>query len=328
MKIFISGATGYIGYRLAKTAAEKGWTVHALVRDPSSKYRPIHENIILFKGDITRKGSIEKAMEGCSSVFHTAAFTHETIKSSPEFFNTNVQGTRNVLEVALANKVSRFVFTGSCSIYGSSGDREVNEETGSVIDPTTPYSISKYEAEKIVSDYNTKGISTVILRPSRIYGPGHLTTGNPITKLIVNILKNRIAFMPADSSMIGNYVFVDDVVKAHFLALEKSPAGEKYIIGGENISYIKFFQTLRTLSKKNFLIVPVSKTVFKFGAKTFNGFNNLFGRKYISSQLIDRIWQNRALSSEKATRQLGYTITPLEEGLIKTLTFLKNIDHH
>ena len=314
MKIFITGATGYIGYGLAKSAAEKGWIVHTLVRDPSSKYRPVHENILLFKGDITDKDSIEKAMKGCSHVFHTAAFTNETIRSSPEFFNTNVQGTRNVLEVALANEVSKFVFTGSCSVYGPSGSQEVSEKTENAIDPTTPYSISKYDAEKIVRDYNTKGISTVIVRPSRIYGPGHLTTGNPITKLILNILRNRVAFIPADGSMIGNYVFVDDVVKAHFLALEKSPAGEKYIIGGENSSYIRFFQTLRTLSKKNFLIVPVSKTVFKVGCRVYNAFNNSLGRnKYISPGLIDRIWQNRALSSEKPSRSLVTALLVLKK---------------
>ena len=329
MKLFITGATGYIGHRIAMQAAEKGWSVHALVRDTGSKYYPQHQNILMFRGDITDKASIERAMMGCNRVIHTAAFTSETLRSSPDYFNVNVQGTRNVLETALTNNVSRLVFTGSCSVYGHSGLQPLNEENENTVNPTTPYSRSKYEAEKIVRDYNTKGISTMIVRPSRIYGPGHLTTGNPITKLILSVLKKRVAFMPADGSMIGNYVFIDDVINAHFLALEKGLPGEKYIIGGENISYKYFFQTVKRLSKRNLIIIPVSKNVFKWGSKLYNGFNNSTGsNKYISVKLIDRIWQHRALSIEKAVSELGYTITPFEEGIIKTIAFLKNIDHY
>jgi len=338
MKLFITGATGYIGYKLAMDAAQRGWAVNALIRDTASKYRPVHEKISLFKGDITDKASIENAMRGCDHVFHTAAFTYETLRSSPDFFAINVQGTRNMLDVALANKVTRFVFTGSCSIYGSSDLSSFNETNETLIDPTTLYSASKYEAEKIVKEYCRKGLSTTILRPSRIYGPGHLTNGNPITKLILNVLRKRIAFMPADArltdsvgqgSMIGNYVFIDDVVNAHFLALEKTLIGQEYDIGGENISYHNFFQTLKKLSQKNFLIVPVSKKTFKVGSGLYNAFNNLFGtNRYISPGLVNRIWQNRAVSSEKAITELGYTVTGFDEGMLKTINFLKNIDHH
>ena len=156
MKLFITGATGYIGNRLAMQAAERGWSVHALVRNIESKYCPLHPNVSLFKGDITDPDSINKAISGCDQVFHSAAFTDETLRSNPDFFNVNVKGTENVLEIALKNNVSRFVFTGSCSVFAPSKLKPVDGSSEDEINPTTDYSISKYKAERIVREYSQK----------------------------------------------------------------------------------------------------------------------------------------------------------------------------
>ena len=324
MKILITGATGYIGNRLALEAAGKGWIVHALVRDPFSKHIPSHKNIVLFKGDITDKASIEKAIAGCDKVIHSAAFTNEMDENNPGFHDVNVEGTRNILEAACMYNISRLVFTGSCSVFGPSGEQPVSESDEKFIDPTTQYAFTKLKAEELVKEFCAKGLWSVIVSPSRIYGPGNLTSGNPINKLILKVLKSRIALMPSDRKIKGNYVFIDDVVNGHFLALEKGQKGEKYIIGGENISYKYFFNTLRMLSGKKIFIVPVAKWLLKSWSWFYNALCYLAGTGTpISPKLIDRVWQNRALSCDKAVRQLGYRVTPFEEGMKKTIGHLK-----
>ena len=325
MKIFVTGSTGYIGQKLALAAAEKGWTVHALVRNLNSKFIPVHPNIILFKGDIKNKMSIEKAMKGCVYVFHTAAFTKEGDDQNPEFEKVNVQGTQNVLHVALSEKIQRFVFTGSCSVYGPSDQWPISEENEDKIKPTTSYALSKYKAEKLVKEFTKKGLWSVIVFPTRIYGPGNFTEGNPITRLINNISKNKISFFPYSPGIKGNYAFVDDVVNGHFLALEKGFSGEKYFLGGEHLTYKKFFTEIRRLSASKTILIPVPKWILKLFVRIYYMFLRFLGKKpRVSPKHIDRIWENRLFSNQKAKDCLGFTTTSFEIGIQKTVSFLKS----
>ncbi len=325
MKIMITGATGYIGHKLALEAAGRGYIVHALVRDPQSKFLPVHPNIIPFKGDITDKLSVEEAIKGCSKVMHAAAFASFRNKDRSVFYKVNVEGTRNVLNAALAAGVKRVVFTSTGAVLGPSGKNPLNEDNPRLTAFENDYEISKHWAEQLVKEYVRKGLFAIIVAAPRVYGPGLPVNGNVFYRFIKNILSVRIAVMPSDGKAIGNYAFVDDVVAGHFLAMEKGIRGEKYILGGENLSYRNFFEMIKKNTDKKIRLIAVPVFLLKSWSFLYMIFSRLVGRHTnISPKVVSRILQNRALSCDKAIRQLGYSITPFEEGIQKTILHLQN----
>ncbi|HEX7845299.1 MAG TPA: NAD-dependent epimerase/dehydratase family protein [Chitinophagaceae bacterium] len=328
IKIMITGATGYIGHKLALSAANQGYSVHALVRDPGSKLFPKHPDIIPFKGDVTNIVSVEAAMIGCEKVIHAAAIAKFTEKDSSVFYKVNVEGTRNMLEAALQLRVKKFVFTSTGAVMGPSGKNPVSENDPRVTAFENDYEISKHWAEQLVKEYSRKGLFAVIVAAPRVYGPGLSANGNVFDRLLRNVLAMRIAFMPADGKAVANYAFVDDVVAGHFLAMEKGLGGEKYILGGENLSYNTFFDSVRQFAGKKIRLINVPVFLLKTWSFLYMIIAKIIGRHTnVSPKVVRRILQNRALSCDKATRQLGYRITPFSEGMHKTLLYIQTHHH-
>ena len=325
MKILITGATGYIGYKLAMEAARRNYTVHILVRDLQSPLLPVHPNIIKFKGDITDKDSVMIAMMTCDKVMHAAAVAKLSAKDNSIFYSVNVEGTRNMLDAALTLGVKRFVFTSTGAVIGPSGKYPMNESDPRIAAFENDYEISKHWAEELVKEYCHRGLFAIIVAAPRVYGPGHECNGNTMNVLLKNILSMRLAFVPSCDNVVANYAFVDDVVNGHFLAMEKGLGGEKYILGGENLSYKSFFQTIKATAGKKIRLIRIPKFLIKLWSFLHMSICGLLGKEtHISPKIIDRLAQNRALSSDKAVRQLGYSITPFSEGIQKTIFHLKN----
>jgi nucleoside-diphosphate-sugar epimerase len=325
MRILITGATGYIGYKLAMEAARRNYTVHILVRDLNSPLLPVHPNIIKFKGDITDKGSVMAAMMNCDKVMHAAAIAKLSARDNSIFYSVNVEGTRNMLDAALALGVKRFVFTSSGAVIGPSGKFPMSENDPRIAAFENDYEISKHWAEELVKEYCRKGLFAIIVAAPRVYGPGHDCNGNTMNILLKNILSTRLAFVPSCDNVVANYAFVDDVIIGHFLAMDKGLGGEKYILGGENLSYRSFFQTIKQNTGKNVRLVRVPKLLLKIWSLFYMCFCRLLGKEtHISPRVVDRLAQNRALTCDKAIRQLGYSITPFSVGIQKTIFHLKN----
>jgi nucleoside-diphosphate-sugar epimerase len=328
MKLFITGATGYIGQKLAVAAINKGYVVHALVRNPSSPQLCSDKNIHYFKGDVTDYTSVLNAMDNCDVAIHAAGITQLWHRQRSVFYGVNVGGTRNVLEAACVHHLKKLVYTSSGAVLGPSLYHPVAEE-----DPrTTPfendYEISKHCAEELVKEYSRKGLFAVIVAPTRVYGPGLWTNGNPVSKLIGNIIRRGVAFVPDAKEVVGNYAFIDDVVEGHFLALHKGLGGEKYILGGENHSYKEFFDGIRKLSPKKIRLVVVPKPLLKIAGKMAYTLSLLTKEhQHLTPKTVDRLYQNRAVSCEKAVKQLGYCVTPFEQGLQQTIQFLKTKEY-
>jgi len=325
MKILITGATGYIGYKLAMEAARRNYTVHILVRDLQSPLLPTHPNIIKFKGDIIDKTSVIAAMMNCNKVMHAAAIAKLSAKDNNIFYSVNVEGTRNMLDAALALGVKKFVFTSSGAVIGPSGKYPMSENDPRITAFENDYEISKHWAEELVKEYCRRGLFAIIVAAPRVYGPGHECNGNTMNILLKNILSMRLAFVPSCDTIVANYAFVDDVVNGHFLAMEKGLGGEKYILGGENLSYRSFFQTIKQNMGKKIRLIRIPKLLLKIYSFFYMSICALLGKEtHISPRVVDRLAQNRALSCDKAIRQLGYSITPFSEGIQKTILHLKN----
>jgi nucleoside-diphosphate-sugar epimerase len=329
MKILVTGATGYLGHRLALALAERNNEVHILVRNINSRNIPQHTNIRIFAGDITDRQSITLSIMGCKQVFHTAALVKIFDKDTSLFYKVNVEGTRNMLEIALEKGIEKFVFTSSCSVIGPTIKTEMCENDSRTTPLDNDYEITKFLAENLVKEYSCKGLHTVIVSPSKVFGPsGFETQTISMNKVINQFIKGKLTFIPRPGKLVANYCFIDDVIDGHILAMFKGINGEKYILGGENISFVIFFHTIRTLSGTNARLVEVPKIFVKVLAIwQWIQFKTIHKEPLITGKSIQQFFCNKIFCSQKATQELGYRITPFEESLKQTIHFLKN-QHH
>ncbi|WP_153796729.1 SDR family oxidoreductase [Foetidibacter luteolus] len=325
MKIFITGATGYIGNNLALRLAGEGHTVHALVRSPQKAITLNHPNIILFTGDITDAASVAKAITGCQQAYHLAAYARVWAKDVSTYYKLNVEGTKHVLDAALTHKVSKVVFTSTAGVLGPSGNRPVKEDDPRIGDVLNEYEDTKTQAEALCLDYVHKhGMHIVTVNPPRIYGPGIETESNALTKLTKLYMSGKWKIMPGDGTKRGSYVYIDDIVNGHVLAMEKGRSGERYILSGVNASYQEFFDTLAqvTGAKRKLINMPVWAMLIAGNAMMLR--TKLTGKPpLLTPKWIKKYLYNWSLSCEKAQQELGYTYIPLKEGLQKTVDWIR-----
>ncbi|MFD2726844.1 NAD-dependent epimerase/dehydratase family protein [Hyunsoonleella rubra] len=324
MKVLLTGATGYIGRQLALALAERNIQVNALVRDLHSLKVPKHENFFLFKGDICDYASIENAIKECSYVMHTAAYTNLKCRNIDNFYNTNVIGTENLLKAAWKHQVKKVVYTSTLSVYGPSYNQiPITETQPRITSYANDYELTKSMSEEIVRQYSKKGLSSVILNVSKVYGPGLGTYSNGVNRLISMIAKKDFLLVPNRLKSTSNYVFINDVVHAHLLAMESDVNYGRYIIGGENISYKQLFSLIKTLTQSKIKILQVNYAMVKAFFSIASIFQNLLRvAPSITPKVLDSLFVNRISSSLKAQKELNYKITPLHFGLKKTVEYL------
>ncbi len=326
MKILITGATGYLGRSLALELAERDNKVNVLVRDPASSNVPRHINISVFTGDITDKRSLATAMLGCEQVYHTAAVVKLFAKDSGIFYRVNVEGTANILAEALAAKVKKMVFTSSCGVMGHSVAEPRCENDPRITAFDNDYEFTKFLAENLVKEYVHKGLFTVIVCPSKIFGPGIETHPISVNRLIKNFIMGRLTFIPHPGNQVTNYCFIDDVVEGHILAMTKGIGGEKYILGGENISYVNLFRIIRCLSGTRAPLIRAPQIMVKaLVALQWLRYKLTKKEPFATPKGVHHVFANKCFSSGKAIHQLGYQITPIRDGLQQTIRFLKTI---
>jgi len=327
MNILVTGASGFIGNKLALTLADQGHVVHAVVRTPGSEFRLQHSNIRVFHGDVLDTESLLAAMKGCEQVYHVAGKAGVWAEDTAIFYKVNIEGTRNILEAALANGVKKIVYTSSAGVLGPTLQEPRKEEDNRIIDFVLDYDRSKKEAEGLIAAYVLKGMNVVIVAPSKVYGPGHISHSLMLNAVIDRFLKKRIAFIPYPGTNSVSFSFIDDMVAGHILAMEKGKAGENYILGGPNISYCEFFDRLRMLSGRKGFIIKLSKSVVTALARLQALNNKLLGAPVkFTVDSVEHLFSNYTFSSGKAIRELGYQITPLDEALQKTIYYLDH-DH-
>jgi len=326
MKCMVTGATGFIGNRLVNELLNLGNEVHILARSKGKAEQLFENEVTFFNGDLMDTDIIYEASYGCEVIFHLAAFANIWSKDKMLAYKTNVTGTKNILEAAFQNKVKKVVFTSSAAVFPpSENGEEIDERFALPQNYLTDYETTKAQAEHLCLEYCQKGLDVVIVNPPRVFGPGLLNKSNSVTILIKKYISGNWHIIPGNGDSVGNYVFIDDVINGHILAMQKGIPGEKYILGGTNITFNDFFDILSKVNGKKYrlfhlpypLILVVSK--FEFVMAESFGKNPL-----ITPPWAKRYIQNRPLSSKKAITQLKYNITPLDEGFRKTIEWLKS----
>ena len=325
MKFFITGGTGFIGSRLTERLVLENHSVTLLVRDPAVSRFAGMEKAAIVTGDIFNGEALREGMRECDCVFHMAAFTKPWSDDPSLVTKTNVTGTVNILEVALECKVSKVVITSTGGTMGySRNGKSVGEMTN--YDPVynTLYEKSKAEAEKVAIDFSKKGLNVSIVNPTRVYGPGKLTKSNSLTRIIRLYLSGLWRILPGDGRSAGNYVYIDDVVEGHLLAAMKGRPGERYILGGENLSFRELFAKIGEEAGKRRVLIPFPAGFMKWIVNIAVFFSKITGKPpLITRDWLDKYLNDWIMSSKKAEYELGYTITPFSKGVAETIKWLK-----
>jgi farnesol dehydrogenase len=267
-------------------------------------------------------------MEGCTQVYHLAAYAKNWAKDSKTFYQNNVEGLCNVWEMAKVLDVERVVFTSSIVTCGPTEPGVVGDEEKQC---STPDCFTDYQASKIIGEQQTyqyadQGLSLIIVNPTRVYGPGKLNEGNSVTRMIDLYDRGKFPLLLNHGINVGNYVFVDDIVQGLVLSMEKGKIGERYILGGENVSLKQLFELIDELSGKKHLQMNMPSWFALFYSRLEQKKSEWFGLyPVITPGWVETFLQDWVYSSAKAEKQLGYKITPLKEGIQVTLAWLHQL---
>lgn len=323
-RIFITGATGFIGRKLAHKLANEGNEVVALIRSKSKAAALQHERISLVEGDLFSLDALESGMTGCQEVYHLAAFASVWAKGDT-FKTVNIDGTLNILDAAKKAEVDKIVVTSTAGVIGPAVDgKPVNENTPRQVDFFTEYESTKYESELKIKEYVDNGQHVVIVNPTRVYGPGPLNVSNSVTKLVKQYIEGKWKFIPGDGLSTGNYVYVDDVINGHILAMAHGRPGERYLLGGEDATYFELFDTIADIGGKKYKLYKMPLGVML----TFGKLQLFLAEKFGRQPMITPGWVRKynyrwMVSSAKAEKELQYEITSLKSGIEKTVDWLK-----
>jgi dihydroflavonol-4-reductase len=306
---FVTGGTGFVGLNLVKELMIRGWDVTALHRPSSDlkllkRFRPK-----LAAGALSDEVSLVAAIsEGTDTVFHVAGNTNMWRGGNAEQTRDNVDGTRNVVDAALAKGVRRLVVTSSISAYGMVAG-EINEETPSVAaNSHINYQKTKWAAQEIARAAIPKGLEVVIMQPGAIMGPYDIGTWS---RLFLMVRDDKLPGVPA--SML-TFTHVREVVAAHIAAADKGQNGGSYLLGGENKSMLDLVREIAVLVGK-----PAPTKVMPTGmlrmVAAVGGFAGRFTGKQppITSEMVATISKSVSTTSAKAQRELGYRIVPLKD---------------
>jgi dihydroflavonol-4-reductase len=231
----VTGASGFVGAAVVRALLAQGERVRALVRASSDRRNLTEPSIDIVTGDITDRSSLGTAVRGCRFVFHVAADYRLWAPDPRPMYAANVDGSLNVIEAAAEHGVERVVYTSSVAVLGIHADRTPADERSpvSIADMIGPYKRSKYVAEEAVKRRAAElALPLVVVNPSTPIGPGDVRP-TPTGRIIVDAATGR---MPAFVDTGLNLVHVDDVARGHVLALERGAVGERYILGGADMT--------------------------------------------------------------------------------------------
>ena len=325
MKVFVSGATGFIGIQLVKRLVENGHSVHALYRSPFKADLIRMPGVKLFKGDILDQSSLEEALEGCEEAYHTAAFAGVWAKDPDMVYRLNVDAALQLIEIAGRLGVKRVVVTSTAGILGPSEKKAVHENSPAPASFFTDYEASKFRLEQALLGHSTGNPEVVLVNPTRVYGPGYLSESNGVTKMIKQYVEGSWRLIPGNGKSSGNYVYVEDVVSGHLLAMEKGMPGERYVLGGENISYLQLFKLVREASGVRKKLFKIPLWLMLAVAGVMKAISSVSGRApMIVPNLVRKFSHNWIVSSDKAICDLGYQSLDARTGIRQTVQWIQN----
>ena len=316
--VLVTGASGFVGFHVASALVERGFPVRALVR-PASRLKDL--DIEVSVGDLRDPGSLVRAVEGCGVVFHVAADYRLWARNPQELLDSNVSGTRNILEASRRAGVERVVYTSTVGcISFPPGDLGSEDTPVALAEMTGIYKRSKFMAEQVALEYAASGFPVVIVNPTAPVGD-HDSKPTPTGKIIVDFLRGDL---PAFIDTGLNLVDVRDVALGHLQALERGRPGERYILGCENLTLA---QILDRLAKVSGLKAPAYRLPYGVAwvaGVISTGWARLTGQEPRAPLDAVRMARKKMwVSQEKAVRELGFSPGPVDEALRRAVEWFR-----
>jgi len=307
MKTLITGATGFVGSAVLRELLKKEHQIKALVRQSSVLDNLKNLDVEIVYGDLKDKDSLKRCLKDCKHLFHVAADYRLWVPKAKEIYENNVNGTENLMVEALNLGIEKIVYTSSVAVLGKPIEGDIADEKTPVnIDQMIGhYKKSKYLAEEKVKElYKTKKLPVVIVNPAAPVGPRDIKP-TPTGKMILDAATGKI---PAYLDTGLNIVHVDDVAKGHIQAFNKGKLGERYILGGENLTFKEILEMISNLCGHNPPKIQLPKKPLYPIGYLFEIFARLFNLKnpMLTVDMIRMAEKKMFFSSEKAKKELNY----------------------
>ncbi len=324
MKSLVTGANGFVGSAVMRCLLAAGHEVRCLVRPGSDRRNLDKLTVEISEGDLRDTASLQRAVAGCDSLFHVAADYRLWVPDPETMYDINVRGTQALILAAAEAGIKRMVYTSSVATLGlNSDDTPANEETlSSLAVMTGHYKRSKFLAEQTVQQLTDEHkLPLVIVNPSTPIGPCDIRP-TPTGRMVLDTLCGR---MPAYMNTGLNVAHVDDIAQGHLLAYAHGKAGERYILGGENMTLLQILQTIDEISGKPTkrmnlsanLMLPIAWMMEKSAMIT-----DIEPRATMDSVRMAK--KMMFFSSDKATRELGYRYRPAAEALRDAMSWFQD----
>ena len=309
MKALVTGATGFVGAAIAHALVRAGWQVRVLARPRSDRRNLTMLAADVCEGDLADPASLARAVAGCDALFHAAADYRLGAPDPQSLYRTNVEGTRNMLGAAREAGVGRVVYTSSVATIGIPADGTPGDERtpAALADMIGHYKRSKFLAEEVALKFARSGLGVVIVNPSTPIGPGDVKP-TPTGQIVLDAARGR---MPAYVDTGLNVVHVEDVALGHVLAFERGRSGERYILGGEDMTLRQILAQIAELTGRAPPRIRLPFAAVLGIAYAAEGVAKLTGRSgRVTLEGVRMSRKRMYFSSEKAVRELGYRWRP------------------
>jgi dihydroflavonol-4-reductase len=315
----VTGASGFIGGHVLRALRERGERVRAMVRREN---RIAGDDVELVHGDLRDAASLARAVEGCRVVFHVAADYRLWVRNPRDMFESNVEGTRNLIQAARRAGVERFVYTSTVGCVNVPGNG-LGDETMFVSreEMSGPYKRSKFEAEQVALEAARSGFPVVIVSPTAPIGD-HDGKPTPTGKIVLDFLKGNL---PAYIDTGLNLVDVRDVAAGHLLACEKGRVGERYILGAENLTLGEILQRLAAITGKPAPRVKLPYAVAYAAGVVTTAVAHFTGEApFAPLDAVKMARKKMFVTHAKATGELGFEPGPVEGALQRAVDWFRD----
>jgi dihydroflavonol-4-reductase len=326
MKTLVTGATGFVGGHVARQLVAGGHSVRVLVR-PTSNLKVLEGSAVEpVEGDLRDPASLGRAMQDVQHVYHVAADYRLWTKNPGEIYESNVEGTRRLIEAAYRAGVERIVYTSTVATIAVPRHGELpNEQTWAALDEMIGhYKRSKFLAEQVALDAAKSGTPVVIVNPTAPVGPRDWKP-TPTGRIILDFLKGK---MPAYVDTGLNVAPVEDVAAGHLLAAEKGRVGERYILGGRNMTLKQILDALAAIAGRSAPRIRLPHAIALMAGYADEVFSRVMGREpQIPVEGVKMSRHKMFVESDKAQRELGYKPTKVEAALERAVRWYEENDY-
>ena len=328
MTVLVTGATGFVGSAVARALLSESEKVRVLARPESNRQNLSGLDVTIAEGDLNDAASLVSAVAGCSAVFHVAADYRLWTRNPDEMIKTNVDGSRVLIESALSAGVERIIYTSSVATLGINvdgvpGDEETPVELDHMIGV---YKRSKFLAEEAVKKLvREKSAPVVIVNPSTPVGPRDIKP-TPTGRMVAEAAAGR---MPAFVDTGLNVVHVDDVAAGHLLAWRKGITGERYVLGGDNMTLAEILREIAQICGRKPPTIRIPHGAIMPIAHLAELWTRLTGgsEPFVTVDGVKMARKKMYFSSDKAKRDLGYRARPAHEALVDAVAWFRENEY-